>query len=105
MNGSEVCLPTLLPILSEYSNDSEMCQNLLDTLSILVKEVNFRDHKDILTLNIETIFKYKDVSRILFEQLDTDNMYIKLVVMDIIRCSLSVNRTCLLCIFNRISCW
>lgn len=91
MNASDICLPTLLPILAEYANDSEMCQNLLDLLSVLVNENNFKNHKEILSINVESIFKYKDSIRILFEQLDNDNMYVKLVVIDILRSSLTVN--------------
>lgn len=91
MNASDICLPTLLPILGEYANDSEMCQNLLDLLSVLVNENNFKNHKEILSINVESIFKYKDSIRILFEQLDNDNMYVKLVVIDILRSSLTVN--------------
>lgn len=86
-----MCLPTILPILSEYVNDSEMCQNLLDLLSVLVNENNYRGHKEILSLNVESIFKYKDATHILFDQLDSDNLYIKLVIIDILRTSLSVN--------------
>lgn len=91
MNASDICLPTLLPILAEYANDSEMCQNLLDLLSVLVNENNFKNHKEILSINVESIFKYKDSIHILFEQLDSDNMYVKLVVIDILRSSLTVN--------------
>lgn len=91
VNASDICLPTLLPILAEYANDSEMCQNLLDLLSVLVNENNFKNHKEILSINVESIFKYKDSIRILFEQLDNDNMYVKLVVIDILRSSLTVN--------------
>lgn len=68
-----------------------MCQNLLDLLSVLVNENNFKNHKEILSINVESIFKYKDSIRILFEQLDNDNMYVKLVVIDILRSSLTVN--------------
>lgn len=68
-----------------------MCQNLLDLLSVLVNENNFKNHKEILSINVESIFKYKDSIHILFEQLDSDNMYVKLVVIDILRSSLTVN--------------
>lgn len=91
MNASDICLPTLLPILAEYANDSEMCQNLLDLLSVLVNENNFKNHKEILSINVESIFKYNDSIRILFEQLENDNLYVKLVVIDILRSSLTVN--------------
>lgn len=91
MNASDICLPTLLPILAEYANDSEMCQNLLDLLSVLVNENNFKNNKEILSINVESIFKYNDSIRILFEQLENDNLYVKLVVIDILRSSLTVN--------------
>ena len=68
-----------------------MSQNLLELLSILVNENNFKNHKDILAMNIESIFKYKDAIQVLFEQLDSENMYTKLVIIDIIRTSLSIN--------------
>ena len=82
-----------------------MSQNLLELLSILVNENNYKNHKDILAMNVEAIFKYKDAIQILFEQLDSENMYTRLVIIDIIRSSLSVNSVCILYVESNSLSW
>ena len=91
MKASDICLPTILSILAEYINDEEMCQNLLDVISVLVNENYFRNQKQMVEKNVESLFKCEDTVQLLFEQLGGDNMYIQLVVIDIIRSSLSIN--------------
>jgi hypothetical protein len=92
LKGSQICLPDIILYLNEFLQDGELCQNLLDTLSIFVKGNNFTGNTDVLSSNIQTIYNNKNTVPVLFELLNQDDLYTKLVVMDILRNSLKVNQ-------------
>ena len=75
--------------LEEYSRDSELSQNILDTLCILVK--SFKNRDDVLKKNVESIFGYNNAVNILFGFVEGDDLYSSLAVMDILRESLRLN--------------
>lgn len=90
--GSELCLPGIVAYLSEFSQDGEMIQNLLDILVTLVNKSNFKGNESMLAKNVTTIFNCKDSIHVLFEQLSSSDMYTKLGVMELLRDCLDVNR-------------
>lgn len=92
LSGAELCLPIVISYIGEYSQDSELVQNLLDVLSILVKDSYYKGNEGIVAKNVECLFKNSDTIQILFAQFSSDDMYSCLVVIDILKCSLKVNR-------------
>lgn len=90
--GSELCLPGIVAYLSEFSQDGEMIQNLLDILVTLVNKSNFKGNESMLAKNVTAIFNCKDSIHVLFEQLSSSDMYTKLGVMELLRDCLEVNR-------------
>ena len=77
--------------LEEYSRDSELSQNILDTLCIFVKSASFKNRDDVLKNNVDSIFGYNNAVNILFGFVEGDDLYSSLAVMDILRESLRVN--------------
>lgn len=90
--GAELCIPTLFTFIVDYAQDSELLQNLLDVLSILVKESFYKGNEAILAKNVESLFANSDTLHVLFGQFSSDDMYSRLVVIDILKWSLKVNR-------------
>ena len=73
--------------LEEYAGDSEISQNLMDSLSVLVKASNFKNSQERLQKNIELIFGYTNAIDLLF-QLGSSDSFSTLILMDILRESL-----------------
>lgn len=92
ITGAELCIPTLFTFIVDYAQDSELLQNLLDVLSILVKESFYKGNEAIVGKNVESLFANADTLRVLFGQFSNEDMYSRLVVIDILRWSLKVNR-------------
>lgn len=87
-----LCFPAIVTYLSEYSQDEEMVQNLLDTLVVLVNKGFFKGHDEIIAKNVSEIFSSKEAVHVLFEQLGGSDMYSKLCVMELLRDCLDINR-------------
>lgn len=92
ITGAELCIPTLFTYIVDYAQDSELLQNLLDVLSILVKESFYKGNEAIVGKNVESLFANADTLRVLFGQFSNEDMYSRLVVIDILKWSLKVNR-------------
>lgn len=92
ITAAELCIPTLFTFIVDYAQDSELLQNLLDVLSILVKESFYKGNEAIVAKNVESLFANADTLRVLFGQFSNEDMYSRLVVIDILRWSLKVNR-------------
>lgn len=92
ITGAELCIPTLFTFIVDYAQDSELLQNLLDVLSILVKESFYKGNEAVVGKNVESLFANADTLRVLFGQFSNEDMYSRLVVIDILRWSLKVNR-------------
>ena len=92
ITGAELCIPRLFTFIVDYAQDSELLQNLLDVLSILVKESFYKGNEAIVGKNVESLFANADTLRVLFGQFSNEDMYSRLVVIDILRWSLKVNR-------------
>ena len=93
IQASELCLPTILNYIEEYIEDSELTQNLMDTLSILVKASGFKNNPELLQQNVRTIFGFNNILEALFSQIDGD-LYSSLIIMEILRESLRVDQVC-----------
>ena len=81
--------------LEEYAGDSEISQNLMDSLSVLVKEYNFKNSQERLQKNIELIFGYTNAIDLLF-QLGSSDSFSTLILMDILRESLKTSQVVVL---------
>lgn len=92
ITGAELCIPTLFTFIVDYAQDSELLQNLLDVLSILVKDSFYKGNEAVVGKNVESLFANADTLRVLFGQFSNEDMYSRLVVIDILRWSLKVNR-------------
>ena len=71
--------------LEEYAGDSEISQNLMDSLSVLVKASNFKNSQERLQKNIELLF-----------QLGSSDSFSTLILMDILRESLKTSQVVVL---------
>ena len=65
---------------------------MLDVLSILVKESFYKGNEAIVEKNVESLFANSDTLHVLFGQFSNKDMYSRLVVIDILKWSLKVNR-------------
>ena len=81
--------------LEEYAGDSEISQNLMDSLSVLVKASHFKNSQERLQKNIELIFGYTNAIDLLF-QLGSSDSFSTLILMDILRESLKTSQVAVL---------
>lgn len=92
ITAAQLCIPTLFTLIVDYAQDFELLQNLLDVLSILVKESFYKGNEAIVEKNVESLFANSDTLHVLFGQFSNKDMYSRLVVIDILKWSLKVNR-------------